>query len=163
MFTHNLNLKQYYYNCIMQSSSTIILKNKLINHFRSYDFKNGNDNLSNYVELIKNKYFDIENVFLQDQFTTLFNNIKDFPRYIEIHSKTDINSLINEKFHYLFNNINNDEIFKELLDFFEDGTIKQLQETVTKLQETVNRLENTVTQLQDILLEKSKPCCDIDY
>lgn len=145
----------------MQSSSTIILKHKLINHFRSYDFKNGNDNLSNYVELIKNKY--IENVFLQNQLTTLFNNIKDFPRYIEIHSKRDINSLVNEKFDYLFNNINNDEILKELLDFFEDGTITQLQETVTKLQETVNRLENIVTQLQDILLEKSKPCCDIDY
>lgn len=147
----------------MQSSSTIILKNKLINNFRSYDFKNGNDTLLNYVGLIKDKYVDIEDVFLRHQLTSLFINIQFFPRKIELNSKRNINSLVNDEFHYIFDNINNDEILKELLDFFEDGTITQLQETVTQLQETVNRLENTVTQLKDILLEKSKPCCDIDY
>lgn len=147
----------------MLSSSTIILKNKLINNFGSYDFKNGNDALLNYVGLIKDKYVDTEDVFLRDQLTSLFINIQFFPRKIELNSKRNINSLVNDEFRYIFDNINNDEILKELLDFFEDGTITQLQETVTKLQETVNRLENIVTQLQDILLEKSKPCCDIDY
>lgn len=134
------------------------LKQKLINHLKLHNFKNGNTYLLQYLENLKHKYdndnnddLNMLNMFVNKMYEVhnLLNNNKNHNNYDESH-------LIESEFESLLCTISNIGLLKDLLYFFEPIPVNNsmfmddINKKLNEITETINRLQDKVAGLEEM-------------
>ena len=129
------------------------LKQQIINYFKDHNFKNGNDNLLNYIQILENKYRINQN-YIQwlniirntiNQCSTKINtNSFDGTSYLKTHVN-DLKLLIESDFNTALCNVSSIELLKDLLFFFKpemnlDKNNDDINDRLTKLERAVEEL-----------------------
>lgn len=98
-----------------------VLKHKIISHFFSYNFKSGNQNISEYLQnlgnIIYNDNCEIKNKLEQiklriNQLSTMINPLSNI-------SKDDLYPVIEDELNIVLSNISDISLLKNILYFFE--------------------------------------------